>query len=78
MTADPFDLKTVLLAKHAQYVVLVHFPIALFIAGVGFDFIARWRKRQGLAHAADYNLYWAAVSTLPAYWRGRVNWKGKN
>ena len=29
---NPFDLKTVLLAKHAQHVVLIHFPIALFIA----------------------------------------------
>src|SRR5947209_4088446 len=28
---NPFDLKTVLLAKHAQHVVLIHFPIALFI-----------------------------------------------
>jgi uncharacterized membrane protein len=36
----PFDLKAALLAKHAQHVVLIHFPIALFIAGVTFDFLA--------------------------------------
>jgi hypothetical protein len=30
MSVNPFDLKTVLLAKHAQHVVLIHFPIALF------------------------------------------------
>jgi hypothetical protein len=35
----PFDLKTALLAKHAQHVVLIHFPIALFITGVAFDLI---------------------------------------
>lgn len=33
-----FDLKSVLLAKHAQHVVLIHFPIALFLTGVVFDF----------------------------------------
>jgi uncharacterized membrane protein len=32
--------KTVLLAKHAQHVVLIHFPIALFITAVFFDLIA--------------------------------------
>ena len=30
----PFDIKAALLARHAQHVVLIHFPIALFIAGV--------------------------------------------
>jgi len=39
---NPFDLKTVLLAKHAQHVVLIHFPIALFIAAVTFDLTAQW------------------------------------
>ena len=38
-TLHPFDLKAALLAKHAQHVVLIHFPIALFIAGVAFDFL---------------------------------------
>ena len=28
---NPFDLKTTLLAKHAQHVVLIHFPIGLFL-----------------------------------------------
>ena len=27
---NPFDLRTVLLAKHAQHVALIHFPIALY------------------------------------------------
>jgi uncharacterized membrane protein len=34
---NPFDLKTVFLAKHAQHVVLIHFPIALLISAVAFD-----------------------------------------
>src|SRR5438270_5820494 len=62
---NPFDLKTVLLAKHAQHVVLIHFPIALFIAAVAFDLIAHWTKRRGLTDAAYYNLLVAAISTLP-------------
>jgi len=37
----PFDIKSALLAKHAQHVVLIHFPIALFIMGVAFDFLAQ-------------------------------------
>ena len=45
---NPFDLKTVFLAKHAQHVVLIHFPIALFLAAVVFDYMAEWRKNQTL------------------------------
>ena len=46
---NPFDPKTVLLAKHAQHVVLVHFPIAFFLTAVGFDFAAHWTKKTSLA-----------------------------
>jgi uncharacterized membrane protein len=62
---NPFDLKTVLLAKHAQHVVLIHFPIALFLTAVAFDVIAQWTKRPGLADSAYYNLLAAAISTFP-------------
>lgn len=72
---NPFDPKTVLLAKHAQHVVLIHFPIALFIAGVAFDLIAQWTKRRGLAEAAYYNLLAAAVSTLPVLVTGILAWQ---
>jgi uncharacterized membrane protein len=34
---NPFDIRTVVFAQHAQHVVLIHFPIALFIAAVAFD-----------------------------------------
>ena len=72
---NPFDLKSVLLAKHAQHVVLIHFPIALFIAAVGFDLIAQWTKRRGLADAAYYNLFVAAISTLPVFATGILAWQ---
>src|SRR5205807_8466212 len=72
---NPFDLKTVLLAKHAQHLVLIHFPIALFITAVAFDLIAQWTKRRGLADAAYYNLLVASISTLPVLVTGLLAWK---
>jgi len=52
MTAvNPFDLRTVLMAKHAQHVVLIHFPLALFITGVLFDLLSRGKRTSQLANA---------------------------
>jgi uncharacterized membrane protein len=72
---NPFDPKTALLAKHAQHVVLIHFPIALFITAVGFDLIAQWTKRRGLADAAYFNLLAAAISTVPVLATGLLAWQ---
>jgi uncharacterized membrane protein len=72
---NPFDLKTVLLAKHAQHVVLIHFPIALFLTAVAFDLMAQWTKRPGLADSAYYNLLVAAISTLPVLATGILAWQ---
>jgi uncharacterized membrane protein len=71
----PFDLKTALLAKHAQHVVLIHFPIALVITGVAFDLVAQWTKRRTLAEAAYLNLLAGAVSTLPVLATGILAWQ---
>jgi len=73
--ANPFDLRTVLFAKHAQHVVLIHFPIALFISAVVFDFLSQWTKRLSLADAAYYNLLVAAASTLPVLATGLLAWQ---
>jgi uncharacterized membrane protein len=72
---NPFDIKSVLLAKHAQHVVLIHFPIALFIVGVAFDFVAQWNRKGTLAAAAYYNLLVAALSTLPVVATGILAWR---
>lgn len=72
---SPFDLKTVLLAKHAQHVVLIHFPIALFLAGVAFDFLGRWSKQRQLATVAYYNILVAALATLPVLATGILAWQ---
>jgi uncharacterized membrane protein len=74
-TLHPFDIKAVLLAKHAQHVVLIHFPIALFIVGVLFDFLAQWTKQRLLAAAAYCNLFVAALTTIPVLITGIVAWQ---
>ena len=71
----PFDMKAALLAKHAQHVVLIHFPIALFIVGVAFDFVAQWTKQRVLAAAAYCNLLAAAVATVPVVITGIFAWQ---
>jgi uncharacterized membrane protein len=72
---NPFDIRAVLLARHAQHVVLIHFPIALFITGAAFDVLAVWKKNRILAAAAYYNLVAAAVSALPAMATGLLAWQ---
>jgi uncharacterized membrane protein len=61
---NPFDVKAALLAGHAQHPVIIHFPIALFIASVVFEVLAAWRKQPALASVAYYNLLGAAL-TIP-------------
>jgi uncharacterized membrane protein len=75
MSVSPFDVKTVLLAKHAQHVVLIHFPIALFTAAVAFDFLALWTKNRALAAAVYFNLLVAAAFTVPVVATGLVAWQ---
>jgi uncharacterized membrane protein len=72
---NPFDLKSALLARHAQHVVLIHFPIALFLVSVAFDFTARWKRNAALAAAAYYNLTIAAISTVPVVVTGLAAWQ---
>ena len=70
-----FDLRSVLLAKHAQHVVLIHFPIALFLTGVLFDFAALLTKRTILGAAAFANLVAAAFSVPPVMASGILAWQ---
>jgi uncharacterized membrane protein len=80
---NPFDIKSVLLARHAQHVVLIHFPIALFLTGAVLDFAAQWSARRSkqpsqtsaLAAAAYYNLLLAAWSTVPVVVTGLLAWR---
>ena len=72
---NPFDLRSVLFAKHAQHVVLVHFPIALFLTGTLFDFAARYTRRSALARAASLNTAAAAASVVPVVVTGLLAWQ---
>jgi uncharacterized membrane protein len=75
MRVNPFDIKTLLLARHAQHVVLIHFPISLFIVAVAFDYVAQRTKNQSLAAAAYFNLLFAAISTVPVVASGLAAWQ---
>jgi len=71
----PFDIREALLAKHAQHVVLIHFPIALLLTGVAFDFVGQWTKRTALAAAAYYNFLVAAIATPFVVATGLLAWQ---
>jgi uncharacterized membrane protein len=72
---NPYDLHSVLHAKHAQHVVLIHFPIALFLVGVAFDILYQWTRNESLRAAARLNLILAAVSTVPVLITGLLAWR---
>lgn len=69
-----FDPRSILLARHAQHVVLIHFPIALFLIGVLIDLSSRVTKNSSVAAAARLNLTAAAISIVPVYLTGWLAW----
>ena len=72
---NPFDLKAALLAGHAQHPVIIHFPIALFIASAVFELLAVWRKQPVFATVAYYNLLGAALTAPLAIATGLGAWR---
>ncbi len=72
---NPFDPRTILLARHAQHVVLIHFPIALFVSGVALDFLSPGKRDSNLASAAYINLTLAALTAVPAVATGLLAWQ---
>jgi uncharacterized membrane protein len=75
---SPFDLRSALLAKHAQHVVFVHFPIALTITAIVFQWLAAWKpgpRGAALADAAYWNLTAAAVMAAAAVASGLLAWQ---
>jgi len=72
---NPFDLRTIVLEKHAQHVVFIHFPIALFIAGVLFDLTSGGKRDSELACATSLNLSVAAALLLPTIAAGVLAWQ---
>jgi len=72
---NPWSLHTALFAKHAQHVVIIHFPMALFLVGVALDFVATWSGRKDLASSAYISLTIAAFSAIPAVATGLLAWQ---
>lgn len=72
---NPFDPRTVLLARHAQHVVLVHFPIGLCLTAVIFEVLGKWRENAALVSAAYYNQLAAAIASLPVVMTGFLAWR---
>ena len=72
---NPYSIHQALLAKHGQHVVLIHFPIGLFMAGVAFDFGAYWTGRRALSVTAYYNFLVAALSTPLVVATGLIAWQ---
>jgi uncharacterized membrane protein len=72
---NPFDLKSVLLAKHAQHVAMVHFPIALTFVSVLFDLLSLRKQSLALLRAAYYTVIVAAISAVPTIATGLLAWQ---
>jgi len=72
---NPFDFRTIVFAKHAQHVVLVHFPIALFTMGVACDLVALRSHNPRAAVVARYNLIVAALSVPLVWLTGLLAWR---
>jgi uncharacterized membrane protein len=53
-----------LVPKNAFHPAIVHFPIALFMAGLFLDALGMWKKHKTLLLAGWYNLLLGAISTL--------------
>jgi uncharacterized membrane protein len=72
---NPFDLKSAILAKHAQHVALVHFPIALIVVSVLFDLLSLRKQSLALLRAAYYTVIVAAISAVPTIATGIMAWQ---
>jgi uncharacterized membrane protein len=72
---NPFDLKSVLLAKHAQHVAMVHFPIALIFVVVAFDLLSLRKQNIALLRAAYYTVIAAAIAAVPTVVTGLLAWQ---
>lgn len=66
--------RAILLARHAQHIVLIHFPIALFMTGTVLDLLSRGKRSSQFATAAYLNLTGASMTVLPTLVTGLLAW----
>ena len=70
-----FDLQHTILAKHAQHIVLVHFPIALVFVALFFDLLSLRQRGRDWSAVAYYNLSVAAAAVFPVLLTGLLAWR---
>ncbi|HZO90560.1 MAG TPA: DUF2231 domain-containing protein [Chthonomonadaceae bacterium] len=70
----PFALRTLLLPRHAQHPVVVHFPIALLVVSLLFDLLGYLKRNGALMTAGYYNLVAAGASAPLAVATGLLAW----
>ncbi len=73
-------LAKLLLPKHGQHPVLVHFPLALFVLSFVFDFLGNRGRNRGLLGAGYYNLsaaaFFAPITVLTGFLAWQYNYGG--
>ena len=75
MMSHVFDPRLIFFAKHAQHIVLIHFPIALFLTSVLFDLLSWWKHNETLRTVAYYNLVCASLFAVGAAITGVLAWQ---
>jgi len=58
-----------------MHVVLIHFPIALFLTGCLFDLLSLGNDRPAMAATAYFNLLGAALMAIPTALTGLLAWR---
>jgi len=56
-------------------VVLIHFPIALYLSGTLFDLVARVFRKPNFREVAGWNFLFAAVMSIPTAATGILAWR---
>ena len=72
---EPFRFTNRSAGETCTAVVLIHFPIALFIAGVGLALLSRGKRDSQFASVAYLDLSIAAATVIPAVLTGLLAWR---
>lgn len=73
--ANPYNPKDLLFPRHGQHPIIIHFPIALFIISLFFDFLGLRRRDNILAATGYLNLIVAAITAPLAMLTGFIAWQ---
>lgn len=74
-SSNPYNLKDLLFPRHGQHPIIIHFPIALFIISLFFDFLGLMRRENTLVSTGYLNLTVAAITAPLALVTGFIAWQ---